>query len=230
MPVPVSILVPVCATLDNLPGMRGCALVITGVDLPLRCRCGDVRGVARGISPSSGFRFVCYCKDCQAFARFLARVDVLDAAGGTDIFQMPPACVTLTGGADALRCLRLGDDTRVLRWYAECCRTPVANTAITPRFPVTAVIHSFMDHAADGRSRDATLGPSLCRIHEGSTRGLLPPNAPPPPSFGLFLRRAAMILRWWTRGLARPTPFFDAQTNAPRSMPRVLTPGERAAL
>jgi hypothetical protein len=36
------------------------------LDLPLRCRCGRMRGVANNVSPSSGFRFVCYCKDCQA--------------------------------------------------------------------------------------------------------------------------------------------------------------------
>ena len=59
-------------------------------DLALRCRCGHVRGIARDVSPANGFRFVCYCKDCQAFARFLERADVLDPAGGTDIFQMPP--------------------------------------------------------------------------------------------------------------------------------------------
>lgn len=199
-------------------------------ELPLRCRCGQVRGVAHGLSPSSGFRFVCYCTDCQAFARFLGRADVLDAAGGTDILQMPPARVTLTAGADALRCVRLGRNSKVLRWYADCCGTPVANTATSARFPLVAMIHSCMDHAADGRSRDAALGPPLCRIFAGSARGPLPPTAPPPPSARLFLRRASMILRWWLRGLARPTPFFYPSTGAPRCAPRVLTPSERAAL
>jgi len=65
-----------------------------------------VRGVARAVSPSAGFRFVCYCKDCQAFARFLERPDILDAGGGTDIFQLPPGQVTFTAGLDALRCVR----------------------------------------------------------------------------------------------------------------------------
>jgi hypothetical protein len=32
------------------------------------------------------------------------------------------------------------------------------------------------------------------------------------------------------RGLARPTPFFDDRTKAPRAVPHVLAPGERAAL
>ena len=62
----------------------------------LQCRCGHVRGTASEFAPSSGFRLVCYCKDCQGFARFLDRADVLDAAGGTDILQMPPGRVTLT--------------------------------------------------------------------------------------------------------------------------------------
>ncbi len=54
--------------------------------------------------------------------------------------------------------------------------------------------------------------------------------APPPPSFGVFARRAAKMLGWWARGLSRPNPFFDDRTNAPLSVPRVLTPSERAAL
>jgi hypothetical protein len=198
------------------------------LDLPLRCKCGHVRGVAINVSPSTGFRFVCYCKDCQAFARFLERTDVLDPAGGTDIFQMPPARIQLTAGTDVLRCLRLSDN--VFRWYTDCCRTPIANTAAGPRFPLAAVIHSFMDHEAGGRSRDEVLGPPLCRIFERSATGPLPPNPPPPPSLGVFARRISKFLGWWVRGLAQPTPFFDDRTKAPRSVPLVLTRSERAAL
>ena len=210
-------------------------LVITGVDmarlpfdLPLRCRCGHVRGIAREVSPSSGFRFLCYCKDCQAFARFLERPDVLDSAGGTDIFQMPPARVKLTAGAQALRCLRFS--RKVIRWYTDCCRTPIGNTAADPRFPVLALIHCFMDHATDGRSRDVVLGPPLCRIYEGSAVGALPPMAGAPPLVRVFVRRASKMLGWWMRGLARPSPFFDVSTNAPCSVPRVLTRSERVSL
>jgi len=187
-----------------------------------------MRGVARQVSPSTGFRFVCYCKDCQAFARFLGRADVLDAAGGTDIFQMPPGRVKLTAGTDAMRCLRLS--RKVLRWYTDCCQTPVANTAASPGFPVIGVIHSFMDHEADNRSRNDALGPALCRIYGRSATGPLPPNAPSSPSFGVFARRASRMLGWWVHGLGRPTPFFDDRTKAPRVMPRVLTQSERAAL
>lgn len=186
-----------------------------------------MRGVASDASPSTG-RFVCYCcKDCRAFARFLERADVLDPAGGTDIFQMPPARVKLTAGTDAMRCLRFSN--KVLRWYTDCCRTPIANTAAGPHFPIIGVVHSFMDHEADGRPRDEALGPPRC-LYERSAAGPLPPNAPGPPSLGAYARQASKILGWWMCGLNRPTPFFDDRAKAPGAVPRVLTRSERAAL
>jgi hypothetical protein len=186
-----------------------------------------VRGVANQVAPDTGFRFVCYCQDCQAFARFLERPDVLDAAGGTDIFHMPAGRVKLTMGTDAVRCLHFS--SRVFRWYTDCCRTPIGNTA-GPRFPVIGLIHSFMSLDADGRTRDQVLGALLCRIFARSAVGPLPPNAPGPPSVGLFARRGSKLLGWWLRGLSRPTPFFDESTKAPRAVPREFTPSERAAL
>ena len=40
-------------------------------------------------------------------------------------------------GTDAMRCLRLSDKG-VLSWYTDCCRTPIGNTAASPRFPAPA--------------------------------------------------------------------------------------------
>jgi len=187
-----------------------------------------VRGVAHGVVPSAGLRFICYCDDCQTFARFLGRADILDPAGGTDILHMPPAHVTLATGAEALRALRLSEKG-VIRWYSACCRTPIANTADSARFPVIGLIHCFMDHEADGRSRDAALGPPFCRIFERSAVAPLRPMAVPSP-LEVFVRRGAKVLSWWLRGLARPSPFFTAGAGAPRADPRVLTKDERSAL
>ncbi len=184
--------------------------------------------MASKVSPSAGFRLVCYCNDCQAFARYLDRPDVLDAAGGTDIFQMPAGQVTLSAGKDAVRCVSFS--AKVLRWHTACCRTPIANTAASPRFPVVALIHSFIDSDSDGFSRDRTLGPPLCCIYERSATGPLPPDAPPPPSFATFMRRVAKILGWWLRGLGRSNPFFDDRTQAPLAVTRVLTPNEHIRL
>lgn len=192
-------------------------------NLPLRCRCGYVRGIAYNVAAHAGFRIVCYCKDCQAFARFLQRPDVLDAAGGTDIFQMPTGRVKLLAGIDAVRCLHIS--RHVLRWYANCCRTPIGNTA-GPRFPLVGLIHSFIDDDTDGRSRDDTLGVPLCRLYERSAVGPLPSNAPPSPSLSLFGRRVSRLLAWWLLGLGRPNPFFDEHTKAPLSVPREIGDGE----
>jgi hypothetical protein len=136
--------------------------------------------------------------------------------------------VKLTAGADAVRCLQFS--SRVFRWYSECCRTPIANTA-GPRFPVIGLIHSFMSHdagARDAGARDEMLGPPLCRIFEHSATGPLPPNAPPPRSLGLVAVRLPTLLGWWLRGLGRPNPFFD--DHGPISAPRIFTPSERTAL
>jgi hypothetical protein len=198
-------------------------MVQASVDIPLRCRCGHVRGVAKEVAPGEGFRFICYCGDCRAFARFLERPDVLDQAGGTDIFQMPLGRVKLTAGLDAVRCLKLSD--RVYRWYTECCRTPIGNSA-GARFPIIGLIHSFTNHDGDGHGRDDVLGAPLCSIFASSAIAPLPPDAPPPPSASLYLTRLPKLLSWWVRGLGRPNPFFDAETSAPISAPRVLMPSE----
>lgn len=124
-------------------------------DLPLRCRCGRVRGIASEFAPSGGFRLVCYCRDCQAFARFLDRADVLDAAGGTDIVQMPPGRVKLTAGIDAVRSLQFSN--KVFRWYADCCGSPIANTASSARVPFFGLVHSFISVEAEGPSRNEIL-------------------------------------------------------------------------
>jgi hypothetical protein len=38
-----------------------------------------------------------------------------------------------------------------------------------------------------------------------------------------------MMIAWWVRGLARPSPFFD-DAGSPHAEPRVLTKSERADL
>jgi hypothetical protein len=200
------------------------------LDLPLRCRCGHVRGVAREVSPSAGFRFVCYCKDCQGFAHFLDRADVLDGAGGTDIVQMPPSRLKLTAGIDAVRSLRFSN--KVFRWYTGCCRTPVANTAFSARVPFVGLIHISFEAKSLSRNEmlDEIIGPPLCRIYERSAIGAVPANGAAAPSRGLFVLRAAKVLGWWWHGLGRPNPFSDDTTKAPLCVPRSVTPSERGTL
>jgi hypothetical protein len=197
-------------------------------DIPLRCACGILRGTALGVSPRTGCRVVCYCNDCQAFARFLARPGITDEWGGTDIFQMAPSNVRITGGADALRCMRLSDKG-MYRWYCGECRTPVGNT-VSPRVPFVGIIHTFMDHASDGRARDDVLGKPLGYVNTKFAIGSLP--SPPRGSslLRVIARSVRLLGKWRLTGAASPSPFFDDHTHAPRTEPRILRPEERSAL
>ena len=99
--------------------------------LPLRCACGSVQGEVD--LERAWTRVSCYCRDCQAFARFLGRPGLMDAAGGSDIAAMAPDAVRFTAGQEHLACMSLGPNG-LLRWYADCCRTPLANLTRNPKF------------------------------------------------------------------------------------------------
>ena len=181
----------------------------------------------RGVSGGRGNRLVCYCDDCQSFAHFLGRAnEILDAHGGTDIFQMSPAHLELTGGAVHLACMRLKPGAAV-RWYAECCKTPIGNTLGSPGVPFVGLIHSCVDHKADGRARDDVLGPIRARVNARFAKGdraQLDAHDRAPP---LMLLRFARILGLARlRGDHKRSPFFAAETGQLNAAPRVLTPDE----
>nr|WP_315983040.1 DUF6151 family protein [Aliamphritea spongicola] len=88
-------------------------------DIPLQCHCSAVKGIAKNASPTSGNRLVCYCRSCQAFAQYLKsnqqaedHQPVLDADGGTEVFQMPPAHLQITEGHEHIACLKLSPKAR----------------------------------------------------------------------------------------------------------------------
>lgn len=193
-------------------------------DIPLRCKCGVVRGVLRHVDAKVGMHVVCYCDDCQAFAKFLDRPDVLDAAGGTEIFQMPPAYVSFVEGVQQLRCMRLSDKG-LYRWYTDCCRTPIGNT-VSAKLPVVGLIHSCI--ALDVSKRDEVLGKPAGVMAKFAT-GAVPPWASQKMPPTMPLRIASRLASWYLRGLGKPTPFFEP-SGAPRVTPRVLTREERRAL
>jgi hypothetical protein len=196
-------------------------------DLPIRCSCGTLRGVARGISPSRGNRVVCYCGDCQSFAHFLGRADeILDPSGGTEIYQTSPARIAFTHGRERLACMRL-TPKGLLRWYADCCRTPIGNTAITREIPFVGVICRCLDTGSVGLTRDAVLGPVRAHVNTTAakpdaagnkvrTSGVLPSIA----------RFARLVLQARLRGDQKASPFFDSRSGEPSTTPRVLAEEE----
>jgi hypothetical protein len=197
----------------------------TSKDLPLRCRCGTVGGVARNVAPSTVNRCFCYCDDCQAFAHFLDRADeVLDAHGGTEITQMSQANVGFTAGADKIAAMRLSPKG-MIRWYASCCRTPIGNTMPTSALPFIGVIKAFVD------APSAALGPVRGRGFAKSAIG--GPAAVPQdglPELVMIARVLGKVLRWRLRGDQKRSALLDAATGKPVVEPRVLDTVEREAL
>src|SRR5687768_6868112 len=110
--------------------------------ISLRCTCGRLSGELR-TAPSWAARVVCYCDDCQAYARFLEPASVVNEHGGTEVIQAWPACLTLTAGADALGLVRLSPKG-LYRFYAGCCRAPVGNT-LGPRWPFIGVMAGLIE-------------------------------------------------------------------------------------
>jgi hypothetical protein len=193
------------------------------IDVPIRCRCGKLRGAALGIGPDAGTHLVCYCNDCQAFARFLGGDDILDAHGGTSIFHMAPAKLRLDD-VETLRCVRLSEKG-MYRWYCGSCKTPVGNT-MGPRVPFVGVIGAMFDFKSAGRSRDELLGKP--RYFE--TRSAVG-DAPKASSKPLLVARiAGKLATWWLTGGGSPSPFVDPKTREPRVTPQVLSATERQAL
>ena len=130
----------------------------------VRCRCGAIRGYVA--LPAKTVRLICYCKDCQAFARYLERAgDVLDEQGGTDIVAIAPSHVRFEQGLDALACMSLSD-TGLLRWYASCCRTPLGNTPRDRKTHYVGLIHSCLEQPLN-----ASFGPARVSLKTKSARG-----------------------------------------------------------
>lgn len=194
-------------------------------DLPLRCGCGAVRGVARGASPAKVNHCFCYCDDCQAFVHFLGRADdVLDAHGGTEITQMSQANVAFTAGTDKIAAVKL-TPKGLMRWYASCCGTPIGNTLGTGAMPFIGVVHAFID------APSAALGPIRGRGWAKRAKGgraAVPKDGM--PDVVMVARMLGKLLKWRLRGDHTRSALFDAVTGQPLVEPRVLGVAEREEL
>jgi hypothetical protein len=195
--------------------------------IPLRCRCGTVRGFVSDVSPAAGKHAFCYCDDCQIYALHLGRGDILDAYGGTEALMSTPAQVTLTQGASELRCVRLVSKG-LFRWYAGCCNTPLAN-AVNPGLPVLIVVVASLDLAALSQSADEALGPPKIRMHARFAKGGQAPGAHPKAPLKALPLLIGHLVSAFLRGRGQPSPFFDA-SGQPRVEPHFIDKAEREAL
>jgi len=190
----------------------------------LRCHCGTLRGE---LDPTQAMgRAVCYCKDCQAYARFLERADeLLDASGGTDILACVPRGVRFTAGADKLVCMSLGRGG-LLRWYAGCCRTPIGNTPRDRGTAYVGLVRACLPGDRDDFVR--AFGPLRVALNTASARKKVRAT-PFAMLFGVG-RIAGRVLTERLTGRYRRNPFFDEKTGNSIRRPAELSQAQRAGL
>ena len=191
-------------------------------EIKLQCKCGQVHGLVRNFSVGRSTRAVCHCTDCQAYARHLdERSDnsggTLDEFGGTDVLQMTPAQVTFHQGARQLRCLRL-TAKGLYRWYADCCKTPIANT-IAPGLPFVGVVRTAL--AVDG-PLDAAIGPVQFYMQG---KAAIAPRPGQKIHNGFPVGWFVATFPWFLLGKIsrkhKPSPFFN-RSGRPSVKPEVL--------
>ncbi|WAL59102.1 DUF6151 family protein [Thermocoleostomius sinensis] len=186
----------------------------------IRCNCGKLKGTLNRNANVN--RCICYCADCQAFARFLKREnEILDERGGTSIIQTIPANVTFAEGIENLRCMRLTANG-LLRWYAACCNTPIGNTPPNLNPPFIGLIDNCL--SSDRNLLSRAFGP--VRMHVNTKYAI---GEDKPKSIGLLsgtLRIIAMVLKARLDGSHKRTPFFVLGSGDPIVTPKVLSDQE----
>jgi len=176
--------------------------------LPLQCSCGSLRGVVAGVTPRRSNRLVCMCDDCQTYAHWLGRAaEVLDPHGGTEVVQVTPAMLQITEGIEHLQCARLSPKG-LHRWYAACCKTPLANT-LGAKMPFVGIIHLALRSGDDAMPSDADIGPILARVNARFGHGAVGADAHARAPFGFILRSIGKLARDALHRAHRPSPFFD---------------------
>ena len=178
------------------------------------CDCGAFR---LSVDTGGGTRAMCYCKDCQAFARTLGRTAMLDAHGGSDLYQVAPHQVLVEAGREHLRALRL-TGKGPYRWYTGCCNTPIANTWSSTAIPFVTLMSLRFD-------APETLGPVRVQGFRRDAIGYVEREG---GGLGrLFAEFGLRVLLSFATGRWRRSPFFDAE-GRPLAEARALTEDERA--
>jgi Family of unknown function (DUF6151) len=187
----------------------------------VQCRCGTIKGWVS--DTQSANRVVCYCRDCQAFARFLGQEsETLDAQGGSEIVQILPKNLVFTQGAEALACMRLTEKGMV-RWYAGCCKTPIGNTLENYKISFVGLLHNCLE--TPGRSLQNSFG--AIRAY-ANPQGAIGEPKPKATGMGATIRWVVKtILKARVNGDYRRTPFF--RDGKPVAIPRVISGAERAS-
>jgi len=187
-------------------------------DIPFACTCGTLRGHLSGIVPDdtrTGSRALCHCHSCRSAELHLGQSD--PRPGGVDLYQTTPDRITIDTGTDALAAFSF-QGSKLIRWYAGCCRAPLFITIDRPGFPFSTV------RVARIADPDA-LGPVVAEAFVDAGKGKQKHVNTRRFIWGMIRRTlpARLSGRW------KRTPFFDI-AGAPVVQVHTLTDDETAAL
>jgi hypothetical protein len=174
------------------------------------------------VPSTTAMRAVCYCTDCQAYARFLRTPGVVDQDGGTEVVASLPKHVHFTAGLEVLGCMSLSE-RGLLRWYSSCCNTPVGNTPRNPKLPYVGVIHSCLETSLP--TIESSFGPLHMAVNTKSARNKVR-STPIASTVGL-LTLMKVVLRARLTGEYKINPFFMPGSRISIRQPRVLSNSER---
>ena len=189
------------------------------------CHCGKLRAKIHEVSPSTGNLARCHCLHCQAFAHWLTEqggADFLDENGGSELFQTLAWRVEFTQGKDAyLQAIRLSPKG-MIRWYASCCHSPIANM-------MGSQAMSFIGMPTGGfEMKDIdNMGPVRASMFAKTARK----GSTPPADFGFLPVITRILWRQFKGKLRVKTRYSPFWTDAgqPVADPQVLTLEERKA-
>jgi hypothetical protein len=212
---------------QNADNMNGQIFVLLPkVSLPnmsfkFHCHCGSLNGEMA--EPQKAIRGICYCRDCQTYAHFLGKPrTILDSSGGTDVIATLAKYVSFKGSTKSLACLSLTENARLLRWYATCCNTPIANTLRNHRMPYVGLIHSCL--GVNAAELDKAF--SQVQLHLNVESATTPPNAVPIGKLAALSKYVPALILSRVSGSYRHSPFFEGNDRRPVAMPRILTSHE----
>ena len=183
-------------------------------DVSLRCRCGRVELRVHDVSPKVASRVICHCDGCTRFAERMDR-SVLDEHGGTERFNVSPACLEFASGIDALGCIQQSSKG-ALRWVATCCDTPLGLTLPSARMPFVGLDVARLDQRALPVELTELIGPLRARVNghfDREVRGAM--KADVASLLGMLAHLAPLTFTWWLRGDQQRSPFFSMPTGEP---------------
>lgn len=193
--------------------------------LDFQCECGAIQAALLDASPKSGRRLICHCHDCQAFAHYLCKEKLmLDDHAGTHVYQTDSSQFEITKGQDKLACVTVTGGP-LLRWYCATCKTPIANTLSSTRFPFLSLILSGFDRG----KTDALLGRDAEHVAVDSGAGNLG-KVKTAGMAGMLFKLLARTVKAQLNPALKKSPLFDSETGKPRAVPIKLEPAERLAI